>query len=426
MRRRELKVRPFTSVSRYKRNRPDLLTMGRELKVQAIVTGTLNQQGENLSIGVELVDLQEDNLIWGKRYQGKLSGILDLQDQIARDVVAQLQLPLTGEEVQRLIKRDTQSSEAYRLYLYGRYFWNKRTEEGIRKGIDYFKQSIEKDSSFALAHAGLATAQMQLANYGFVLPAEGMRLAKSSASKALAIDEMNPEAHATLAYIHERYDWNWSDAERRYQRAIELDPNYPTAHLWYAYYLGNRRRFDESLAESRRAHELDPLSMIASATVGWAYYFARDYDRAIEHLKKTIEIDSTFWVAHDYLGRAYYQKGMYEEAIVAFLMAKAPAASSPIVIAELGCTYAALGKKDKAQEALDELKKLSERRYVPAFVFAVAYSALDEKDRAFEWLEKAYEERSSVFAYLEVEPMFDRLRTDPRVTLMLKTVSRPP
>ena len=209
----------------------------------------------------------------------------------------------------------------------------------------------------------------------------------------------------------------------RYQ---SIPPPPPTAHLWYAYFLGNRGRFEESLAESRRAHELDPLSLMANSTVGWAFYFARQYDKAIDHLKKTLDIDPHFWVANDYLGRAYYQKGMYDEAIVAFQKANVVAPNTPIVIAELGCAYAVSGKKREAQAALDTLTELSKRRYVPAYVFAVVYSGLGEKDRAVEWLKQAYEERSAIFSYLEAEPMFDGLGSDPRVTRMLKDMGLPP
>jgi len=394
--------------------------------VQMIVTGKLHQQGDDLTISVALVDTRDDNQLWGNRYQGKLGGILALQDQIARDVAANLRLRLSGEEEQRLTKRGTQNPEAYRLYLTGRHFWNKRTEEGFRKAIGEFRAAIEKDAAYAPAYAGLADSYVMLANYGFVSPREAMPLAKAAVLKALEMDEKIAEAHNALAFIRERYDWNWSDAEREYKRAIELNPNYATAHLWYAYFLGNRGRFEESLAESRRAHELDPLSLMANSTVGWAFYFARQYDKAIDHLKKTLDIDPHFWVANDYLGRAYYQKGMYDEAIVAFQKANVVAPNTPIVIAELGCAYAVSGKKREAQAALDTLTELSKRRYVPAYVFAVVYSGLGEKDRAVEWLKQAYEERSAIFSYLEAEPMFDGLGSDPRVTRMLKDMGLPP
>jgi serine/threonine protein kinase/tetratricopeptide (TPR) repeat protein len=426
VRRHELKVRPFTSVSRYKKQRPDVRAMGRELNVQMIVTGTLHQQGDDLTTSVELVDAQEDSHIWGSRYQGKLSEILELQDQIARDVAAHMRLRLTGDEEQRLTKRGTQNSEAYRLYLKGRHFWNKRTEEGFRKGIDEFQAAIAKDPAFAPAYAGLADSYVMLATYGFVSPREAMPLAKAAALKALEMDEEIAEAHTALAFIRERYDWNWSEAEREHKRALELNPNYPTAHLWYAYFLGNRGRFEESQAESRRAQELDPLSLVASSTVGWAYYFARDYDQAIVHLNKTMVIDPKFWLAHDYLGRAYFQKGMYEEALAAFQKANTLAPDTPIVLAELAFTYVACKKMREAQTALHQLTELSKRRYVPAFVFAVAYSGLGEKERAIDWLKRAYEERSDVFAYEGNEPTFDGLRSDPRVMQMLKTVTQQP
>jgi serine/threonine-protein kinase len=419
-----LKVRPFSSVSRYKSPGKDLdlQEVGRQLKVQAVLTGKLAPQKNGFSLSVELVDVRDLIGLWSAQYDRERTPVQRMPEEIAKQVCVKLGLKLTAEEEKRLSKRYTDNSEAYQLYLKGRYFWNRRTEEGMKKGVGYFKEAIEKDSAYALAYAGLADSYVQLANYGFAAPKEAMPKAKESALKALDIDEKLAEAHTALGFISERYDWNLLDAEQRYKRAIALNRNYPTAHLWYAYYLGDRRRFDDALAESRRAQELDPLWLMAGATVGWVFYFARRYDEAVEQFQKTLEIDPHFWVAHDYLARVYFQKRMYDEAIATFRKANTLSPATPVLIAELGYTHAILGMRSEAEKALEELKELSKRRYVPAFWFAFLYSGLGEKDRAMEWLEKAYEERSGVFGYLEAEPMFDRFCSDPRVMDFLRRI----
>ncbi|MFL5245350.1 MAG: protein kinase domain-containing protein [Gemmataceae bacterium] len=422
LRLRDLKVQSLTAVGRYKGRKPDLGEIRRDLSVGAVVVGRLQQREDSLSVSVSLIDVRDGSELWGKQYDGKLNDILALQDEIAKDIAANLRLHLTGEEERRLTKRDTEKPEAYQLYLQGRYFWNKRTAEGMKKGIDYFRRAIEIDRTYALAYAGLADSYYLLALYGFVPPREAMPQAKESALKALEIDDKLPEAHATLGAISHRYDWNWAEAERRYKRAIELNPNYSTAHFWYAIYLAERKRFDSAKAESQRAQELDPLSPMASTMLGWSFYIARQYDPSIEQYKKALEIDPYFWVAHHYLARAYFQKRMYEEAIAELQKANTLSPSTPWVIAELGYAQAVSGNRKEAQAALDDLNNLAKGRYVPAFLFALVYSGLGEKDRAFAWMEKAYENRCLVFAFLEIEPMLDGLRSDPRVKQLMSRV----
>jgi serine/threonine protein kinase/tetratricopeptide (TPR) repeat protein len=420
---RSLKVRPFSSVSRYKGRGKDLdlQEVGRQLKVQAVVTGKLTQRKDGLWLSVELVDVRDPHGIWSEQYDPRRTPIQRMPAEVAKQLSLQLGLQLTANEQKRLTKQYTDDPEAYQLYLKGRYFMEKRTEESFKKGIEYFKQAIKKDREYALAYAGLADCYSGLAVYGLVPPKEVMPDAKEAALKALEMDETLAEAHTALAVVSQRFDWNWSEAERSFKRAIELNPGYARAHLLYAFFLGDRRRFDEARAESGRAQELDPVSPMAGATVGWALYFARRYDQAIDQFKKTLEADPQFWVAHDYLARVYFQKGMYGEAIEEFQKAKTLSPGTPVIVAELGYTHAVSGKKREAQMALDELKELSRRgRYVPMFVFALLYSGLGDKDRAFEWLEKAYEERSPVFEYLEVEPFYDGLRSDPRVLELLR------
>jgi TolB-like protein/Flp pilus assembly protein TadD len=421
---RSLKVRPFSSVSRYKGRGKDLdlQEVGKQFNVQAVLAGKLTQRKDGLSLSVELVDVRDLSGIWSEQYDRRRTDIQRMPEEIAKRISVRLGLQPTAEEQKRLTKRYTDNPEAYQLYFKGRYFWNKRTEEGMKKGVEYFKEAIEKDRDYALAYAGLGDSYLQLVTYGFEAPKEAMPRAKESALNALNKDEQLAEACTTLAFISKRYDWDWSDSERRFKRAIKLNPNYPTAHRYYAYYLGDRRRFDDALAESRLAQELDPLSLIDRATVGWAFYFGGQYDQAIEQCEKTLEIDPHFWLAHDYLARAYFQKGMYKEASAEFQKAKSFSPGSPVLIAELGYTDAVSGKKQDAQMALEELMQLSKRRHVPSFWFAFLYSGLVEKDRAFEWLQKAYEERSAVFAYLEVEPMFDGFRSDPRVMDFLRRI----
>ncbi len=419
VRRQDLKVRPFTSVARFKGKAPDIPTFGRELNVQMIVTGRLHQQGDDLTVRVALVNVGEDNQLWGKQYQGKLGTILDLQDQIARDVAANLRLSLTGDDDKRLTKRYTQNPEAYQLYLKGRHFWNKRTPEWINKAISYFQQATDKDPGYALAYAGLADCYVVPANP--LPPREKMAKARAAAMKALDLDDTLAEAHTALARVLTVYDWDWSGAAKEFQRAIELDPRYALAHEWYGGYWSAIGRNDQSIAERIQAQLLDPLSPIINFELAMAFYHARQYDRAIEEFTKTLEMDPSFQPAHTFLAAAYEQKGMYEKAITGFQKANSlTKGGDSSAMGGLGHVYAVSGKKDEAQNVLNELKRMCVDGYVPAHQIALIYAGLREKDQAFAWLEKAYEERQFGMVWLKTEPRWQSLRSDLRFAHLLQ------
>jgi serine/threonine-protein kinase len=419
-----LKVSPRSVVFHYKGKETDPLKVGRELGVSAVLSGRITQRGNNLNISTELVDVRNNQLLWGERYERKASDLMATQREMAGEIVDKLRLQVSPNE-KALSKHYTESNEAYQLYWKGRFYWNKRTGEGMQKSLEYFQQAIERDPNFALAYSGLADAYDLLAAPDAVggMPAhEAMPKAKAAALKALEIDDGLAEAHVSLAHVKYYYDRDWAGAEREYKRAIELNPNYPTAHQWYAVYLMSAGRFDESLAEARRAQELDPLSLPINMTIGWVLLNARQYDQSIEQLRKTLEMDPDFILAHHRLGLAYEQKRMYDEAIAEFRQLGTLSAGNPVGVAPLARAYALSGKRAEAQKTLAELQKLSERNYVSPASIALIYVALGDKDQAFAWLEKADKERDGSLARLRVDPRFDSLRSDPRFADLAKRV----
>jgi len=415
-----LKVLPRTSVFRYKGKEQDPQAVGKSLNVQAVLTGKVVQSGDNLSISAELVDVRNNRHIWGDKYTRKVAEILVLQEEIARQISDQLRTRLSGEEKQRLTKRHTENTEAYHLYLKGRYFWNKRTQKDLKKSIEFFQQAIERDPTYALAYVGLADSYNLLGTR--LSPKEWYPRAKDAAARALGIDNTLGEAHAALGWAKLGYDWDWPGAEREFKRAIELNPNYPTAHQWYGFYLSVMGRHDEAIREATRAHELDPLSLQIGRDVGFRLYEARRYDQAIEQFRKTLELDPNFAPVRYTLGLAYVQKGMFENAIAELQQAVTLSGDNSIFIGTLGYAYARSGRKDDARKVIGDLKELSKRQYVQPYHFALIYMGLGENDRAFAWLEKAYEERSTRLIWLAVIPEWDGLRSDPRFTDLLRRI----
>jgi len=325
-----------------------------------------------------------------------------------------------GEEKAMLVKRYTENLEAYNLYLKGRYYWNMRTGKNLKKSIEYFKQAIEKDPTYALAYGGIADCYNLLGYYNYLSPQEAYSRAKAAAGKALELDDTLAEAHSSLAFVKEFYDWDWLGAEREYKRAIALHPSYATAHQWYSGYLSAMGRHKESIVEAKRARELDPLSLFTSTTLGWVFYYARQYDQAIDEFQKTLDMEPNFVAAHYYLGGAYLQKKMYNKAIAeAQIVIDLSAARDPAILPLLGIAYSMSGKRNEAKNVLDELLELSKQRYVSPFLIAWIYSGLGKKDQAFEWLDEAYEEHNSSLIFLKVDPMLDSLRSDPRFTVLL-------
>jgi len=421
-----LKVMARSTVFRYKGRNIDPQKVGRDLNVRAVLTGRVSQRGETLTVSMDLMDVTDGSELWGEQYNRKFADILAVQEDIAREITDKLRLRLKGEEEKRLARHFTENTEAYQLYLKGRYYWNKRTPDGIQKAIEYFQEAIEKDPSYALAYAGLADCYHVPTNP--LPPREKMPLAKAAAMKALELDNTLVEAHTTLARVLYVYDWDWSAAEKEFKRAIELNPRYAPAHQWYGDYLNETGRHREADAEGKRAQELEPLSLITNFHVALAFYWARNYDQAIDQFQKTLELDPSFPPALVILPAAYEQKGMLEEAIAGFqrgiTLTKGP--EKILAMAGLGHVYAVSGRKTEARKILGELQRLSEHSYVPANDVALVYAGLGERDEAFAWLDKAYEEHSFNMGHLTVEPRFDPLRSDLRFADLLRRIGLPP
>ncbi len=417
-----LKVIPRSSAFSYKGKGTNPLTAGKELGVRAVVTGRIMQRGDDLTVSIELVDVRDNKQLWGEQYSEKVSDLLTVQRRIAKEITTNLRLKLSGEEQARVTKRYTENPEAYQLYLKGRFYWNKRTAEALKKSIDYFNQAIEKDPTFALAYAGLADSYVVPANP--LPPKENMPKGKAAALKALELDDTLAEAHTSLARILAVYDWNWLGAEKEFKRAIELNPRYAVAHQWYGDYLAVTGHANEAIAEEKLAQELDPLSIIINFNLALDFYYAHEYDQAIEQFRKTLELDPNFPPAYQFLPAAYEQKGKYGEAIAEFQKAPPVKGGSEWSFsrAGLGHAYAVSGQKREAQAVLDELKQFSEQQYIPATSVALIYAGLGDKDQAFAWLDKAYEEHSFQMAWLKVEPRWDTLRSDPRFADLLRRV----
>src|SRR5262245_32564980 len=424
----QLKVIARTTAFRYKGKDADPRTVGHDLKIDAVLTGKVVQQGDSLIVQTELVNTSDGAQIWGERYNRKLSDIYSTQEEIARQISDRLRLRLSGAERRQITKRYTENIEAYQLYLKGRYFAGKRTEESYQKAIEHYKQALDLDPNYALAYVGLADAYYIGLRHPPPSPSvENIRQSRDAAKKALAIDESLGEAHNSLARIIWQHDWNWPGAEREFKRSIELDPGNAFAHRIYAYYLVSMGQFDQSIVEQKLAQQLDPLSLIINLNVGTALYFAGETDAALAQIRKTQEMDPNFVETYLHFGMAYPQKGMYREAI-AELNKAAPFSGgfASNIISLLGYNYALWGKRDEAIKRLDELKELSKRKIVPARDIAIIYTGLGEKDQAFKWLRQACEERDGMLVYLKFDPVFKSLRADPRFADLLQCIGLPP
>ena len=408
----KLRVVPRSVVLNYKGHETDPRKVARELNVRAVLTGRVHRRGDTLSIQVDLIDATNVAQMWGQHYDRRVSDLLLVQEDISRDIFENLRLKLSVEEQKQL--------EAFSLYLKGRNSWNKRTEDGLLQGVEYFQQAIEVDQGYAPAYAGLADCYNMLVVYGISQPKDAFPKAKEAATKALSIDGTLAEARTSLAFIKHRWDWGREDAEREFQLAIKSKPTYAPAHQWYSSYLVAMGRFDEAIAEAKRAEELEPLSFISNSHLGWILYFAGRYDEAIAHCKRLLDVDPNFFPARRYMGLAYEQKAMYAEAIDQFQQG-VKLSGSPLMMSLLGHAYAASGKKAEAQRILAELDQ-QKQRYVSPYTVATIYAGLGEKDQAFKWLEKAFEERDIWVMNLKVDPVLKNLRSDPRFANLLQRI----
>jgi len=412
-----------TSVMHYKHNPEQLERIGAELGVQYVLEGSVRRDSGKVRITAQLIQTKDQTHVWAQEYDRELKDLLVLQGEIAREISDETQVALGGHRQITPINQPSlspQALEAYDLYLKGRYFWNKRTIEGFQRAIGYFQQAIAQDSNYARAYAGLADSYTLLSGYSLAPQTEFMPKARAAALKALELDERLAEAHASLALITENYDWDWQTAEKEYRRAIELNPNYATAHHWYAEYLTWLGRFDEALRESERARKLDPLSLIIAADNGAILYFSRQYDRAIEQFRAVLEMEPGFPRAHLVL-YAYVEKGMFAEALAD--IEKQPATDdTPWKWSALAYVYGRSGQPVQARHALEKLEQLNRRQPMDPAAILWAYIGMGKNDRAFAWLEKAYSQHSNALTTLKVDPGFDSLRNDPRFQDLLRRV----
>lgn len=419
----QLRVLARSSVFTYKNTQGDLRTVGRDLKVDAVVTGSILQQGNIILVQANLVDVSDGAQLWGEQYNSGTSNVLAIQSDISRKISDNLRLQLTGNEKQLITKQFTENNDAYQLYIQGRYYWNKRSEEGLRKAIEFFQDAIKIDPNYALAYAGLADCYDSLGfNYdaGASNPREIMPKAEAAALKSLELDPNLAEGHTSLAFVRLNYDWDWPGAEKEFQEAIHLNPNYAQAHHWYSHYLTAMGRTNDSLSESKTSLQLDPLARIINVHLGWHYVFARQPDLAIGQLKKSIEMNEFDYQAHWYLGVAYSMKLDYPQAIKELEYAVSLMHGSPETKGELGYLYGISGNRQRALQMLNELEELSTKKYVSPYLRAQIYLSLGDKDQTFHWLQEAYDARSDALVYLKVDPRLDPLRNDPRFVDLLR------
>ena len=416
-----LSVKARSTVFRYKGREADPQKVGSELNVQAVLSGRMTQRGDDLVLSLELVDSRTGDQIWGEQYRRRLSDLVALQGEIARDVSDRLRLKLSGAEEQRLAKNYTSNSEAYQLYLKGRFYWNKRTGAGLNQAADYFRQAIERDPNYALAYAGLADCYVLRPGK----PLEGPSKAKEAAAHALALDPTLAEAHASLGMVKTQYDHDWAGARAEFEEAVRLNPKYATAHQWYGILLSVLGRPDEALAEINRAIELDPLSLIINTDKGRILYYAHRYDEAITQLQEALRLDADFGTAHNILGWCYAEKGMYDQAVAEVQKARDLGVPGGGTLSRMAYAYARAGKRAEAQKLLAELEQVAEQSYVSSYSFAAAYAGLGEREKAFVMLQRGLEEKASGMSFIKIDPVFDPLRPDPRFAELVRRMGLP-
>jgi serine/threonine-protein kinase len=416
-----------SAVMRYKATRKPVSEIARELKVDAVVEGTVLRSGDRVLITAHLVSPEDNRQLWSERYERNMRDVLTLTGEVAQSIAEGISAKLTQQELARLTSRQSVNPDAHEAYLKGRYYWSKVTDEDVTKAIHYFEQASTIDPGYALAYTGLADCYTILGGtiIGATAPADAMPKAKAAALKALAIDDNLAEAHASLAIVLWRYDWDWSSAAKEFRRAIDLNASYATAHQWYGWYFYGLGRSEDSLAELKRAQRLDPQSAWISSNVGFALYFARQYGRAVEQGKSTVATNPSFVLGHFFLGLALEQAGQSELAILSFQKAADLSGRSPIYLAALGHGYASSGNRRKAQEVAQELVGIAKQKYVPAYETAVLYAGLGDKEQAFAWLEKGCTEHSGWMVYLNVDPRLDILHSDPRFTQLVRRIGLP-
>ncbi len=421
----KLRVMAQSTVSRYKGRDIDPQATGRELNVRAVLMGRLVQSGGSLRIRTELVDVATGSQLWGEQYDRKPGDIIDVEGQISDEIAKILRPELTGTEKTRLARQPTENAEAYRLYLKGRYYWNKWTEEGFSRAIEYFQQAIEKDPHYALAYSGLADCYVLLGWNSYLPPKEVYPKGKAAAATALQLDPDLAEAHTSMAALWWLHDWHWEKAQAEFQTSLELSPSYPTANHWYAEFEMTMGRHAEALARVRNGHEFDPLSLIINVAVGWNLYNGRRYDEAIEQLRRTIELEPEYPVTYWILGLLLRKAGSYELAIAEGEKGVKLSGGSPLMRAALAQTLGAAGRAEEALQVLGDLTELAKKKYVAPYFVAGIHIGLGDNERALEYLEKSYQEHSHWLIYLHIDPGMDGLRGNPRFQDLLQRVGLP-
>jgi serine/threonine-protein kinase len=417
-----------TSAFSFRDRDMDVREIGRRLSVETVLEGSVRKAGSQLRITVQLVNVADGYHLWSERYDRDIGAlccpedIFSIQDQISLAVVDKLRVKLLGDEKSKILKRHTEDIEAYNLYLKGRYFWSKRTETNLRHAIQHFEDAAARDPGYAPAYVGIADSHIALQDYSFVAPATALPKARDYVRQALALDNNLAEAHASLALILHR-EWDWEEAEREYKRAIELNPDYAMAHHWYALSLAYVNRSDEAIAEIKRALRLDPLSLVINRNFGLILYYARRYDEAEEQLLKTIEMEPTFSLVHCNLGLVYARKGEFQKAVTEFERERENLRDwNRELEGWQAVVYAEIGKVEEAKRILVRLQGQAEQTYVPTILLASIYFALGEGDKGFDWLDRGYSERDSTLVEIQVDPAFDRARSDPRFAELLRKV----
>jgi TolB-like protein/tetratricopeptide (TPR) repeat protein len=411
---KQVAVKPTSAVLKYGRADQDPIAAGRELGVDAVLEGNVRKSGDRIRVTVQLVSISTGSQLWADTFDENVSDVFTVEDRVSMRVTSTLRLKLTEEERRQLAKRATGSTEAYEMYLKGRFYWNKRTPDTLLKSTEYFDKAIALEPNFALAYAGMADSYVLLGSriYSVLPPGETMPKAKSAAVKALEMDETLAEAHASLGLVKLRYDWDWAGAEQSFKRAIELNPQYAPAYQWLSDYFMVMGRNDEAIAELKLAREAEPSSVIINSVSSVPYYYARQYDRAITECRKTLEKDQDSYIAHLIMALSYAEKGMYEEALAA--MQKGAPGLGGAGKSAIAYLYAVSGRRAEAIKVIEKFKQTSKRTYVSPTQIALIYSGLKDSDKTIEWLERAYNDKVTGMIYLKVDPKYDWIRSNPR------------
>ena len=416
-------VRPTSAIQQYAGSQLTPQSVGREQGVDAVLDGRIQREGNRVRVTMQLIRVQDGMQLWANTFDRQFTDVFALEDAISAMAAQSIRLHLTGEESRRFTKRSTGNLDAYDAYMKGRYFWNKRTDSGLNKGLDYFRQAIKLDPGFADAYVGIADSYATLGLYSVLPPKQAFPAAKDAATRALQMDDSLAAAHATLGFIYFYYEWNASASGDEFRRALAENPDYAMAHSWYGESLAATGRYSEAIAEAQRAIQDDPLSLIVGSNAGWTFALAGHYAESVETLKKTIEIDPDFPRTHFRLGQVYEQRGQYPMAILEFEKAVRLSGGDPYYQGSLGHAYGVAGNSNEARSVLQKLQALVGPQYVPPYAIGLVYAGLGDKDQAFRWLQKAVEDRSTSIVFLRTDPELASLRSDPRFAQLSRRVN---